>query len=197
MFRSLSVGLPLILALGCSSSSTSSGTPEVPAAAAATPSEAEPEPEAPVADAPGALATVQSNAGVEGTVHFAPEGDTVRVTVELTGLTPGPHGFHIHETGDCSAEDFKSAGGHFNPSEHPHGAPTDDQHHAGDFGNVEASEDGTVSVELEMDVVLDPAAADTIIGKAVIVHGEADDLQSQPSGAAGPRVACGVIGPEA
>ncbi len=169
----------LFLFLGCSSAAVSTGVPEA----------------GPAASASGASASLVSNAGVAGTVQFAPEGDTVRVKVELTGLQPGPHGFHIHEAGDCSAEDFTSAGGHFNPHGRDHGAPSDDQRHAGDFGNIEASADGVVSVELEMDVVLDPAAADSVIGKAVIVHAEADDLKSQPSGAAGPRVACGVISP--
>ncbi len=121
----------------------------------------------------------------------------MRVKVELTGLKPGPHGFHIHETGDCSADDFTSAGGQFNPHEDQHGAPTDAQHHAGDFGNVEASAKGVVSMELEMDVVLKPGAPDSVTGKAVVVHAGADDLKSQPSGAAGPRVACGVVSPEA
>ncbi len=171
---------PLFAALGCSSTGTSDGSAQEPSAPAA-----------------GASATLQSNAGVSGTVQFAPEGGTVRVKVEIAGLEPGPHGFHIHETGDCSAEDFTSAGGHFNPTDDEHGAPSAAQHHAGDFGNIEASDAGVVSVELEMDVVLDPSAPDSIIGKAVIVHAQADDLTSQPSGDAGSRVACGVISPEA
>ncbi len=175
--RIRSLCFPLLLALGCSSAAAPEGPPNAPSAAG------------------GASATLQSNSGVVGTVQFAPEGESVRVTVELSGLEPGPHGFHIHEAGDCSAEDFTSAGGHFNPHEHQHGAPSDAQRHAGDFGNVEASAEGVVSVELEMDVVLDPGAADSVIGKAVIVHAQADDLKSQPSGAAGPRVACGVISP--
>lgn len=177
--RIRSVCFSLLLVLGCSSTTTPPGTPEAGSAGSVA----------------GASATLQSNAGVAGTVQFAPEGDTVRVSVELTGLEPGPHGFHIHETGDCSAQDFTSAGGHFNPHEHEHGAPSDDRRHAGDFGNVEASADGVVSVELQMDVVLDPDAPDSVIGKAVIVHANADDLKSQPSGAAGPRVACGIISP--
>lgn len=186
---------PLLLVLGCSSNATTQGLADTQSAVPATDSE----PDSPAATErleAGASARLQSNSGVAGTVHFAPEGDGVRVTVELTGLEPGPHGFHIHETGDCSAEDFKSAGGHFNPHEDQHGAPSDERHHSGDFGNIEASTDGVASVELEMDIVLDPAAGDSVIGKAVIVHAKADDLKSQPSGAAGPRVACGVISPE-
>lgn len=186
---------PLLLVLGCSSNATTQGLPDTRSTVPATGSEPDP---AAVSERnmAGASATLQSNSDVAGTVQFAPEGDTVRVKVELTGLEPGPHGFHIHETGDCSAEDFTSAGGHFNPHEDQHGAPSDDQHHSGDFGNVEASAEGVVSIELEMDVVLDPEASDSVIGKAVIVHAKADDLKSQPSGAAGPRVACGVISPE-
>ncbi len=132
---------PLFLALDCSSAATSSDTPDADAAPALS----------------GAVATVQSNSGVSGTVEFAPKGETVRVKVELTGLEPGPHGFHIHEAGDCSAEDFTSAGGHFNPHGREHGSPADDQRHAGDFGNVEAriaaadqldSADAVVDVEV-------------------------------------------------
>ncbi|MCR9163578.1 MAG: superoxide dismutase family protein [Nannocystaceae bacterium] len=163
------------------------------AACSATPAS----PDAPSPAAAGASATLTSSDGVQGTIRFVPAAGAVDVVVELSGLSPGPHGFHIHETGDCSADDFTSAGGHFNPHATPHGAPTDAAHHAGDFGNVVAEDDGTVSTTLRMDVVLEPDAKGSVIGRAVIVHAGADDLRSQPSGAAGPRVACGVIAADA
>jgi Cu-Zn family superoxide dismutase len=154
-------------------------------------------PAGPDATRPGAVATLTSADGVTGTVRFVPAAGSIDVVVELSGLAPGPHGFHIHETGDCSADDFTSAGGHFNPHAHPHGAPTDAERHAGDFGNVVATDAGTVDATLSMDVVLDPGAEGSIVGRAVILHADADDLRSQPSGAAGRRIACGVIAADA
>jgi Cu/Zn superoxide dismutase len=66
----------------------------------------------------------------------------------LTGVTAGDHGFHIHETGDCSSADYKSAGGHFNPTGAPHGAPSDAAHHAGDLGNITIAADGTGTLSI-------------------------------------------------
>ena len=139
-----------------------------------------------------AAATLSPTEGYEATgeVTFAETENGVRVTATVQGLSEGQHGFHIHEHGDCSAPDASSAGGHFNPDGTPHGAPTApaDQRHMGDMGNLEAGTDGTTTYD-RVDTVID---FDAILGKAVIVHGGADDLTSQPSGAAGPRVACGV-----
>ncbi|MBM3791898.1 MAG: superoxide dismutase family protein, partial [Acidobacteria bacterium] len=75
---------------------------------------------------------------VHGIVTFTKEGDRVRVVADIEGLTPGDHGFHIHEYGDCSAADATSAGGHFNPGMHAHGGPADQTRHAGDLGNITA-----------------------------------------------------------
>src|SRR5262245_59034645 len=79
-----------------------------------------------------------SGSKVRGTVNFIQDNDKVRVEAIINGLTPGKHGFHIHEKGDCSAPDASSAGGHFNPAGTPHGGPDGHQRHVGDFGNVEA-----------------------------------------------------------
>ena len=147
-----------------------------------------------------AVAELQARTDTEnefaGTVTFTQEEGAREVTlrVSLSGLEPGPHGFHIHETGDCSAEDFTSSGGHFAPAGNPHGAPDAAERHAGDFGNVTAGEDGTVSTTLTSTVItLDASAPNSAIGKAVVVHAGEDDLTSQPSGAAGARVGCGVV----
>jgi Cu-Zn family superoxide dismutase len=115
---------------------------------------------------------------------------------EIVGLTPGQHGFHIHENGDCSAPDADSAGGHFAPDGHPHGAPTaaNDQHHSGDLGNIEANADGIARISMTSDV-LTVTGDHGVVGHAVVVHADEDDLRSQPSGAAGARVACGLIDP--
>jgi Cu-Zn family superoxide dismutase len=143
-----------------------------------------------------AVATLSPTEGndVSGTVTFTETDGAVRVEASVNGLSEGMHGFHIHETGDCSAPDASSAGGHFNPNNTPHGAPDApaDQRHVGDLGNLEAGADGSATYS-RTDSLLAFDSTNNIVGKAVIVHGGADDLTSQPSGAAGPRVACGVI----
>jgi Cu-Zn family superoxide dismutase len=129
---------------------------------------------------------------VEGEVRLRETDQGIRLEVVARGLTPGLHGFHIHEIGDCSAPDFESAGGHFAPEGNPHGAPGPNSH-AGDLGNIDADENGTVeTVIMARHVELDRGER-TIVGKAIIIHADPDDLTSQPSGNAGARVACGVI----
>ena len=130
---------------------------------------------------------------MRGVVHFAQDGKEVRITANIEGLSPGPHGFHIHEFGDCSSPDAISAGGHFNPANMPHGGPKAEMRHAGDLGNLEADKNGLASIEAT-DNVLSLEGPKSIIGRSVIVHAQADDLKTQPAGAAGARVACGVIG---
>jgi Cu-Zn family superoxide dismutase len=132
------------------------------------------------------------NGKVHGQVTFLQEIEGVRVIANVEGLSPGKHGFHIHEKGDCSAPDFSSAGGHFNPMGKPHGSPTDSMHHAGDFGNLEANEDGVARFERVFNW-LTITGDNSILGHAVIIHEKADDLQTQPTGNAGGRLACGVI----
>lgn len=134
---------------------------------------------------------------VEGTVTLTDRGTGVQVAAELTGLTEGDHGFHIHENGDCSAPDASSAGDHFAPDDNPHGGPDDrpDEAHAGDMGNITADGSGEASFDREFaDMVFDGDRG--IAGRAIVVHSDADDLESQPSGDAGDRMACGVISEE-
>jgi superoxide dismutase, Cu-Zn family len=129
---------------------------------------------------------------VWGIVTFTPVANGVRVSADVLGLTPGKHGFHIHEKGDCSAPDATSAGGHFNPTGMPHGGPHSDVRHVGDFGNLVADENGRAKATfIDKHIQLD--GPHSIIGRSVIVHAKEDDLKSQPSGDAGGRVACGVI----
>ena len=144
------------------------------------------------ADATAALnPTKDSN--VKGTVSFTKVRDGVRITGEITGLTPGAHGFHVHEKGDCSAPDATSAGGHYNPTDMPHGAPDAALRHVGDFGNIEADASGVAKFSY-VDHVIMIDGPNSIIGRAVIVHAKPDDFRTQsPPGNAGPRVACGVI----
>ena len=142
-----------------------------------------------------AIAVLHSASGsqVAGSVTFTTSGDAVRVVADVTGLTPGKHGFHIHEFGDCSAPDATSAGGHFNPTHKQHGAPEASERHVGDLGNVEADASGKAHLDWT-DHTLKLSGENSIIGLAVIVHAKEDDLKSPPVGNAGGRLACGVIG---
>lgn len=129
---------------------------------------------------------------VTGTVTFTSMNGGVHVEATVSGLQPGRHGFHIHENGDCSAPDASSAGGHFSPQGNQHGAPDDQERHVGDLGNLDVAQGGTARYS-RMDSVITLGGANSIVGKAVVVHADEDDLTTQPSGNAGARVACGVI----
>ena len=130
---------------------------------------------------------------VEGTLTFTRAAGGMKVAGRITGLAAGTHGFHIHEFGDCSAADFSSAGGHYNPTGHQHAGPAEARRHIGDMGNIEASADGAATVDYT-DTRLRFEGAHGILGRGVIVHANPDDLKTQPTGNAGGRVACGVIG---
>lgn len=130
---------------------------------------------------------------VQGSIAFTKGDKGVHVQARLEGLTPGLHGFHIHEYGDCSSPDAASAGGHFNPGHMPHAAPIAEKRHAGDLGNIEADSTGVAKLDV-MDVRIDFSGPNSIIGRSVIVHVAQDDFSTQPTGNAGARVACGVIG---
>ena len=162
---------------------------------AAAPETAAPEPavEAPAALAAKATLMPREGGTVAGEVTFTEQNGAVAIVAHITGAPAGTHGFHLHEAGDCSSADFKSAGGHFNPTDMPHGAPTDMERHAGDLGNVEVAEDGTAHVEQTSSMITVAAGPSSVVGRGVILHEKADDLVSQPTGAAGGRIACGVI----
>jgi len=130
---------------------------------------------------------------VKGTITFVQTEKGVKVVAHLEGLAPGKHGFHVHEFGDCSAPDFMSAGGHFNPTQMSHGAPTDEARHSGDLGNLVADDKGMATLEW-VDPMMQLSGPNSIIGRAVIVHTKEDDLKTQPTGNAGAREGCGVIG---
>lgn len=130
---------------------------------------------------------------VVGTVTFTETDGGVAIVARVENAPPGPHGLHIHENGDCSSDDFKSAGGHFNPTGSAHGGPQDAEHHAGDLGNIEVGEDGVGELLLTSDAITVGEGPNSVIGRGVILHEKADDLETQPTGAAGSRLACGVI----
>lgn len=144
-----------------------------------------------------AIAVLAPTAGNQGSgvVTFTQEGDKVHVVADVSGLKPGSHhGFHIHDFGDCSAPDATSAGGHFNPFGHPHAGPSDAKHHGGDLGNVAAGDDGKAHLDLIVEGISVKCGPATILGRGVILHAQEDDLKTQPTGNAGARIACGVIG---
>jgi len=127
-----------------------------------------------------------------GVVSFVHQGDRIIVNATVAGLTPGAHGFHIHDKGDCSAPDATSAAGHFNPSGHPHGHPQFGPHHAGDMDMLEADASGNARLSMELRAVAFDGEKG-IVGRGVIIHASPDDFKTQPTGNSGARVACGVI----
>jgi len=145
---------------------------------------------------PTATASLEPRSGsnVKGSITFTQVGDVVRVTGQVTGHTKGPKGFHIHAMGDCSAHDAMSAGGHFNPTKSKHGGPYDPVKHAGDLGNITFNDAGVAKVNFTVgDISVSRDQANGIIGRALMVHAQVDDLKTDPTGNAGGRVACGVI----
>ena len=142
------------------------------------------------ADATEAVAHLQPMEGssVTGTITFTSGmGDGLEIEGDLTGLDEGKHGFHVHGGSSCT-----QPGDHFNPDGAQHSAPDSTSRHLGDLGNVDAGSDSTASVNMTVDRIrLD--SLNSIVGHALIVHENEDDLTTQPSGNSGPAVACGVI----
>ncbi|WP_038492826.1 superoxide dismutase family protein [Janthinobacterium agaricidamnosum] len=131
-----------------------------------------------------------------GSVRFEEKNGQVWVIASIEGLSPGQHGFHIHEKGDCSSPDGLSAGGHFNPTGVQHGNPASGPHHGGDFGNLETDMNGNAELKMAFplsQISLDKDAPNSIIGRGLIVHADPDDFRTQPTGNSGKRLACGVI----
>lgn len=144
-----------------------------------------------------AVAIIRPTKGnaVEGVVKFSSSENGVKIVADISHLKPGSHGFHIHEFGDCSAEDGSSAGGHFNPTKRMHGSPDVLERHVGDLGNIEADEKGFAHFE-RVDKMLKLNGPDTIVGRSVVVHTDPDDFKTQPTGNSGGRIGCGVINPQ-
>lgn len=133
-----------------------------------------------------------------GTVMLSQGPSGVAMEVDVTGLEPGEHGMHFHETGVCTAPDFKeSAGGHFNPTDKKHGLDNPDGHHAGDLENLEVDEEGNAKVNITTDAVtLDMDEDNSLLdadGTALIIHEGADDNMTDPAGDSGTPFACAEI----
>jgi Cu-Zn family superoxide dismutase len=141
----------------------------------------------------GATIEGRSGSSLSGTAEFMMHGGMVMITVSLKGAPPGPHAVHIHEKGDCSAPDASSAGGHFNPGGHQHGAPESPEHHAGDLGNITIAEDGTGTLMIHSSDLTVAGGLNSVVGHAIIVHEKSDDFVTQPTGNSGGRIGCGVI----
>jgi Cu-Zn family superoxide dismutase len=194
----------LVFAAACGGGNKSKPAPVTPTSDVATPAETPAVPEAkeekkeeppppPAPKTATAKLAAASKSKVSGTVTFKEVEGGLEVTANIEGLTPGEHAWHVHEKGDCSAPDAKSAGGHFNPENHKHGAPDAEEHHAGDFGNLTAGKDGKATNTFTMKGITLDEGATSVIGKGFIVHAKKDDFKTQPTGNAGDRVACGVI----
>jgi Cu-Zn family superoxide dismutase len=128
---------------------------------------------------------------VSGIVTFTQKGHEIEISGMIAGLSPGKHGFHVHEFGDCSSADGMSAGGHFDPEMHMHGGPHSKERHVGDLGNIEANDEGQAVIK-KTDKVIQLNGPHSIIGRSIIVHAKEDDLKDIKS--AGARIGCGIIG---
>ncbi|RYY92742.1 MAG: superoxide dismutase family protein [Comamonadaceae bacterium] len=145
---------------------------------------------------PSAVATLAPTAGntAAGTVRFVQSGGKVQVSGEVRGLKPNAeHGFHVHEKGDCSSPDGMSTGGHFNPTGAPHGNHDMGAHHTGDLPPLKANAQGVATFKFESSTISIGSGATDVVGKGLIVHRDPDDFKTQPTGNAGPRLACAVI----
>jgi Cu-Zn family superoxide dismutase len=149
-------------------------------------------------DKPMVMATAQLRAttgnNASGTVRFAQQAGKVMISGQVSGLKPNAeHGFHVHEKGDCSSGDGMSTGGHFNPGGAAHGRHGAGAHHVGDLPSLKADANGVAQFRFETSSVTLGSGAADVIGKGLIVHRDPDDYRTQPTGNAGPRLACAVI----
>jgi len=147
-------------------------------------------------DGPKASATLEPTKGssVRGTATFMQRGDKVHVMATVTGLRPnGEFGFHIHEAGDCSSGDGMSTKGHFNPQGKPHAHAGTSERHAGDLPSLRSDASGTAKVDAMLDIITVGEGSTSVVGRGLIVHAQADDFKTQPTGNAGARSACAVI----
>jgi Cu-Zn family superoxide dismutase len=139
--------------------------------------------------------TLESKSGstVTGSATFSEDGNQVTLKLNVMGASPGAHGAHIHELGDCSAVDASSAGAHWNPTTKVHGTP-DPEHHLGDLGNIQIGQDGRGSLTIsKAQWTIGDGTSTDVVGKALVIHADEDDLKTDPAGASGARQACGVI----
>ncbi len=169
----------------CSSAPKPKPLPPVPSPVAA----------APMVQQAQAVMTSASASLVSGKLTLTAVQGGVRIAGTVGGLpASGRFGFHVHEIGDCSAVDASSAGGHFNPTQQPHGNAKIGAHHAGDMDNIVADAQGVARIDTRVgSVMLGGGGPLDIMGRALVIHADPDDYATQPAGKSGARVACGVI----
>ncbi|PWJ42813.1 superoxide dismutase family protein [Sediminitomix flava] len=184
IFTPLLISLPFFLFVSCQTETKKSETTE----------EVEVE-EVTTEKVAVAVLSAKNNSGLSGEVTFIEKDGKVRMQALVENVSEGEHAIHIHAVGDCSADDGTSAGGHWNPTEHDHGKWEEEHFHKGDIGNLIVGSSGKGQIELETELWCIDCDDQTknIVGKSIIVHAKADDFKSQPSGAAGARIGCGVI----
>lgn len=129
---------------------------------------------------------------IHGKVTFTKVDGGIRILADVYGLAPGKHGFHVHEHGDCSGGDGMKAGGHFNPTNSKHGGPDSAERHVGDFGNLDADKNGHAHYD-RVDTLIALEGENSILGRSIMIHADPDDFVTQPTGASGPRIACGKV----
>ena len=192
----------LLAACGGGATEPPASPPAPPPPPAVEPAAAEKEPPKAAAEAPKleprmlqVKLEAKSGSKLSGSAMLMEVEGGVKVTLSVEGVTPaGDRGAHVHEKGDCSSPDGKSAGGHFNPAGHDHALPTTEKRHLGDLGNLAIGKDGKGSLEITIPGAnLKAGDPNSFAGKAIIIHAKKDD-GGQPTGNAGDRIGCGVIG---
>jgi len=135
---------------------------------------------------------------ISGVIHLVEKDNQTLITGEISGLKPGKHGFHIHETGDLT-EGCKSLCAHYNPFNKTHGGPNDKKRHVGDLGNITANDKGIAKIKI-FDNLVKLKGKYSVLGRSIVIHEDEDDLgkgdnkESLITGNAGKRIGCGVIG---
>jgi len=150
-----------------------------------------PEPQASGAPAAYCDLSPEVLGGPTGRASFTQREGFLHIDVQLAGLSPGLHGIHVHEKGDCSDKGM-AAGGHFNPDGHMHGMAEDKNSHAGDLGNIKADAEGKADLSFD-DPYLALTGPHSVVGLSLVVHADPDDMTTQPSGNSGARIACGIV----
>ena len=179
---------PILIVFACACASSQTGPRKSSAAASEIAS----------ATAQPAIARIEPRSGstLLGVARLYDLDNGLGVHVEVEKATPGLHGVHIHEKGDCSDPAATSAGGHYNPAGGAHhGGPATNVRHGGDLGNIEVGADGKGVLDVIVPDLTVNSLANGVVGRAIVVHEKADDLQTDPAGNSGPRIGCGRILP--